>query len=243
MRVLIIGGTRFTGPHTVRALLTVGHDVAVFHRGRSESDLPAEAVHIHGDRNELPAHAETIRRFAPDAVLDMCAMTQSDAEMTLQIASDTAERLVVASSADVYRAYGVLIGQDAGPPDPVPIAEEAPLRSKLYPYRGASARGPDDPQVWMDDYDKILVERIVMGSQEVAGTVLRLPMMYGPGDSQHRWLPVHQADGRPQARHPARRIGGMLAYLPRIRRKHGGGHHARRDRRSCRASHLQRCGC
>ena len=199
MRVLIIGGTRFTGPHTVRALLTVGHDVAVFHRGRSESDLPAEAVHIHGDRSELPAHAERIRRFAPDVVLDMCAMTQSDAEMTLRIASGTAERLVVASSADVYRAYGVLIGQDAGPPDPVPIPEEAPLRSKLYPYRGAWARDPDDPQLWKDHYDKILVERVVMGSQEVAGTVLRLPMMYGPGDSQHRWYRYikRMDDGRP----------------------------------------------
>jgi nucleoside-diphosphate-sugar epimerase len=199
VRVLIVGGTRFTGPHTVRGLMTLGHDVAVFHRGRSESELPPEVLHIHGDRSELLAHAGAIRRFAPDVVLDMCAMTQADAEKALAVTVGTARRLVVASSADVYRAYDVLIGHDAGPLEPVPIDENASLRSRLYPYRGASARSPDDPQLWMDEYDKILVERVVMGSRRIAGTVLRLPMMHGPGDAQHRWYRYlkRMDDGRP----------------------------------------------
>ena len=38
----------------------------------------------------------------------------------------------------------------------------------------------------MDDYDKIPVERITLSSPELPGTVLRLPMVYGPGDAQHR---------------------------------------------------------
>jgi nucleoside-diphosphate-sugar epimerase len=38
----------------------------------------------------------------------------------------------------------------------------------------------------MDQYDKILVERIVMSEPELPGTVLRLPAVYGPGDYQHR---------------------------------------------------------
>jgi nucleoside-diphosphate-sugar epimerase len=38
----------------------------------------------------------------------------------------------------------------------------------------------------MDDYDKIPVERAIMGAPGLPGTVLRLPMVYGPGDSQHR---------------------------------------------------------
>jgi nucleoside-diphosphate-sugar epimerase len=52
---------------------------------------------------------------------------------------------------------------------------------------------------WLtDDYDKIPAERVVMGDHELAGTVLRLPMIYGPGDPLHRFRPVVKriADGR-----------------------------------------------
>jgi nucleoside-diphosphate-sugar epimerase len=187
MRVLIVGGTRFTGPFTVQNLIRLGHEVAVFHRGRSEGELPPDAMHLHGDRHDLPAHAEAIRQFAPEVVLDMCAMTQADAQAILAVISGVARRLVVASSADVYRAYGVLTGQDSGTVQLVPIHEDAELRTKLYPYRANPPRPANDPQAWMDQYDKILVERAVMNHPDIAGTVLRLPMMYGPGDGQHRW--------------------------------------------------------
>jgi nucleoside-diphosphate-sugar epimerase len=48
---------------------------------------------------------------------------------------------------------------------------------------------------WLtDDYDKIPAERIVMNEgmndPDLAGTVLRLPMVYGPGDPLHRFYPV-----------------------------------------------------
>jgi nucleoside-diphosphate-sugar epimerase len=51
----------------------------------------------------------------------------------------------------------------------------------------------------MDDYDKILVERTVMGAPDLAGTVLRLPMVYGPRDGQHRLFEYlkRMDDGRP----------------------------------------------
>ena len=32
-----------------------------------------------------------------------------------------------------------------------------------------------------DNYDKILVERAVMGHAQLPATILRLPMVYGPG--------------------------------------------------------------
>jgi nucleoside-diphosphate-sugar epimerase len=35
-------------------------------------------------------------------------------------------------------------------------------------------------------YDKILVEQVIMGHEEIAGTILRLPVVYGPKDNQHR---------------------------------------------------------
>ena len=41
-------------------------------------------------------------------------------------------------------------------------------------------------QKHLDDYDKILVERVVMENTNLPGTILRLPMVYGPNDYQHR---------------------------------------------------------
>ena len=52
---------------------------------------------------------------------------------------------------------------------------------------------------WVDEhYDKIAVEEAIMNSPSVSGTVLRLPMVYGPGDPLHRFFPLLKriADGR-----------------------------------------------
>jgi nucleoside-diphosphate-sugar epimerase len=38
------------------------------------------------------------------------------------------------------------------------------------------------------NYEKILVERVVMNDAQTPGTVLRLPAVYGPGDKQHRFV-------------------------------------------------------
>jgi nucleoside-diphosphate-sugar epimerase len=35
---------------------------------------------------------------------------------------------------------------------------------------------------WDDAYDKIEVEKAIMNNPDLPGTVLRLPMIYGPGD-------------------------------------------------------------
>jgi nucleoside-diphosphate-sugar epimerase len=43
---------------------------------------------------------------------------------------------------------------------------------------------------WLDsDYDKVPVERVVLGDPGLPGTVLRLPMIYGSGDYVHRFHP------------------------------------------------------
>ncbi len=192
MRILIIGGTAFTGPHLVRRLHAGGHEVTVFHRGRTPGDLPAGIRHIHcpegtfGDRSYFQAYADELRAVAPDVVVDMICVTEADARTVVELFRGVARRLIVISSQDVYRAYGRLLGKEPGDPDPIPLAEDAPLREKLYPYRTDPPRPPEDPARWMDDYDKILVERTALSCQEMPGTVLRYPMVYGPGDRQHR---------------------------------------------------------
>jgi nucleoside-diphosphate-sugar epimerase len=194
MRVLVIGGTRFIGPRLVHRLTEAGHEVAVFHRGRTTADLPASVLRIQGDRHQLADHAEAFRRFRPNVVVDMIAMTEQDARSLVATFQTIAQRLVVISSGDVYRAYGLFTRLGKGPLEPVPIRENAPLRTVLYPYRSKASPGDD-----LYDYEKILVERVVMGESANEATVLRLPMVYGPGDYGHRIAPYlrRMVDGRP----------------------------------------------
>ena len=186
MRILVIGGTRFMGPLVVRSLGEQGHEVTLFHRGQTRSDLPRRVREILGDRSSLAESAVELQRLAPEAVLDMIPENEQDALEVMRIFSGVARRVIAISSQDVYRAFGRVNGKETGPVESMPITEESALRQNLYPYRGETVRDQDDPKKWQDDYDKILVERVVMGDASLPGTILRLPMVYGPGDYQHR---------------------------------------------------------
>jgi nucleoside-diphosphate-sugar epimerase len=187
MRILILGGTHFIGAATTRWLKEMGHTVAVFHRGQTRANIPPDVRDIKvasADlirREGLPTFRETFVDFGPDVVVDMMLMLQSDAQITAQLMREITRRLVVISSADVYRAYGRFIETEPGEPTPTPLTEESPLREKYYPYRHELLSGD-----WQEDYDKILVENSVLNDPALPTTILRLPMVYGPHDSQHR---------------------------------------------------------
>src|SRR6476659_1943967 len=51
LRILVLGGTGFTGPHQVRYALSRGHDVTLFNRGRRPQPWPGNVVELVGDRN------------------------------------------------------------------------------------------------------------------------------------------------------------------------------------------------
>ena len=185
-RVLVLGGTSFIGPSVVRALVEGGHRVAVFSRGLSPADLPEEVVRIDGERARIEEARDSFSQFGPDVAIDMYAMTEEDARLAKAGLRGIAGRMVAISSMDVYRAYDRLRKAYPGPPDPVPLTEDSPLRDHLYPYRGEN-RPPGLDRPYFHDYDKIMVERVVMGDPEMPGTVVRLPMVYGERDGQHRY--------------------------------------------------------
>jgi 2'-hydroxyisoflavone reductase len=51
LRILILGGTGFTGPHQVRYALARGHEVTVFNRGRQPVAWPGKVEELIGDRS------------------------------------------------------------------------------------------------------------------------------------------------------------------------------------------------
>jgi nucleoside-diphosphate-sugar epimerase len=197
MRILLIGGNGFIGRSVVAALTRQGHALAVFHRGTRPT--PDGIDEIRGDRQQLNASAQELKRFSPDVVIDLVISSGPQAEDLMNIFRGATGRVVMLSSIDVYRAVGISNGTETGPLQKVPLTEESELRRNLHPYPPENLQLMRKIFPWAtDDYDKIPAERAVMNDRELPGTVLRLPMVYGPGDPLHRFHPVVKriADGR-----------------------------------------------
>jgi len=195
MRVLVVGGSGFIGPHIVSALEGAGHEAIVFHR-TSSSRFRNEFI---GDRRRLADYREPLRALKPDVVVDVILSSGRQARELVDVFRGATGRVVALSSCDVYRACGVLHGLEPGPLEPVPLTEESALRTTLQTYPADSVRMLQQIFGWLDDeYDKIPVEREILGDRELPGTVLRLPMVYGPGDRLRRFLPIVKRvdDGR-----------------------------------------------
>jgi nucleoside-diphosphate-sugar epimerase len=175
LRFLVLGGTRFIGPYVVRLLTEAGHEVAVFHRGETEAELPSSVRHVHGDFRDLDQRLPELSDPRPEVVIDMVPFIAKSGGHGVLHFKGIADAGLVVTSCDVYRAFGRFWRSEPGPPDPLPLTEESPLRRKMAPDRG-SVRV---------DFDNVEVEE-QLGDREFPVTSLRLPATYGPGDAQHR---------------------------------------------------------
>jgi 2'-hydroxyisoflavone reductase len=166
LRILILGGTGFIGPHQVRYALARGHAVTLFNRGRTNPHLFPEVEKLRGDRD---GDLEALKGREWDAVIDNSASIPRRVRDSAQLLEDAVGQYLYISTLSVYQGF----------PEPG-MDETAPVRTI------------DDPtieEVTGRTYGalKALCEREAQRAFPGRATIVRPGLIVGPGDRTDRW--------------------------------------------------------
>src|SRR5207247_5992599 len=100
IRILILGGTGFSGPYQVRYALSRGHKVTTFNRGKTHAgELPNEVEQLIGDRN---GKLDALKGRQWDVVIDNPTTLPAWVRDAAQILKGNVERYVFISTISVY---------------------------------------------------------------------------------------------------------------------------------------------
>src|SRR3984957_13781528 len=176
VRVLILGGTGFIGPHFVAALIAGGHTVTVFNRGREAARVPAGVTQLIGDRN---GQVDALKGHEWDAVVDNSGYTVRQVRLTTDLLHGHIRQYIFISSISAYA--------DLAKPN---IDEN---------YKLAHVADPATETINGDTYGglKALCEQLVEHKYGANATIIRPTFIAGPGDSTDRFTywPVRVARG------------------------------------------------
>jgi 2'-hydroxyisoflavone reductase len=176
MRLLILGGTMFLGRHAIDDALARGHDVTLFHRGKTNADLYPELEHILGDRT---ADVSALRGREFDAVIDTCGYHPRDVTASAEAVRDTVGHYVFVSTISVYA--------DVSKPG---VTEDAPVET---------IADPANTELSNETYGglKALCEQAAEEAMPGRVTVVRPGLIVGPYDPSDRFTywPVRVARG------------------------------------------------
>ncbi|MGV3515790.1 NAD-dependent epimerase/dehydratase family protein [Luteitalea sp.] len=176
LKVLVLGGTGFLGPHTVRRLQERGHTVTLFNRGRTNPGLFPDIEKLRGDR-KTDLKALEGRKW--DAVLDPSAYIPADVTRSATLLAPNVGHYLLISTISVYKTLNTP-GMD----------ETAPL---------ATLADPTVEQVTGETYGglKVLCEQAAEKAMPGKTTVIRPGLIVGPGDTTDRFTywPVRVARG------------------------------------------------
>jgi 2'-hydroxyisoflavone reductase len=101
MRLLMLGGTSFLGPHLVDAALERGHQVTTFTRGEHERELPAEVERLRGNRD---GGLDVLRGRMWDAVIDTSGYVPRVVRASAELLRDAIGHYTFISTISVYKA-------------------------------------------------------------------------------------------------------------------------------------------
>ena len=179
LRILILGGTGFTGPFQIRYALERGHQVTVFNRGRTQPTVDApldEVEQLVGDRND---NLEALKGREWDAVIDNSASLPRWVRQTAELLKGSVDTYLFTSSLSVH-ADESKIG----------ITEDDPV---------ATIADPTVERITGETYGalKALCEEETRKAFPDGAIVVRPHLIVGPGDQSDRWTywPVRVARG------------------------------------------------
>ncbi|MEO0470223.1 MAG: NAD-dependent epimerase/dehydratase family protein [Bacteroidota bacterium] len=106
LKILILGGTSFLGPHQVAYALSRGHSITTFTRGKTKptiyADLFDQVTSLIGDRND---DLTALENGQWDAVIDNSGRRLAWAESSAKLLKDKANLYLYTSSTGVYYPY------------------------------------------------------------------------------------------------------------------------------------------
>jgi len=180
LRVLILGGTGFIGPHMVRAAQARGHEVTIFNRGKSNTHLFPDVEKLVGDRD---GDLESLKGHTWDVVIDNSGYVPRHVRDSAQLLKDAAELYLFTSTAGVYEAW-----YDGSWPEGE-TDEDAPLSVLGEP-------GSEEVGKWYGQL-KVLCEQEVQEAFPGRNCISRPGLIVGPGDSTDRftYYPLRVAQG------------------------------------------------
>jgi 2'-hydroxyisoflavone reductase len=102
LRLLVLGGTRFIGPHFVAAAVAHGHQVTLFNRGKTNPGRVQNVEVLHGDRN---GQLDALKGRQWDAVLDTSAFVPRIVRLSAELLAPSVSHYVYVSSISVYASF------------------------------------------------------------------------------------------------------------------------------------------
>jgi len=169
LRILILGGTGFTGPYQVRYALSRGHKVTTFNRGKTHpGELPKEVEQLIGDRNgQLDALKGRKWDVAIDNPTTLPAWVRDAAEML----KGNVEGYVFISTISVYADTSK--GADEMAPlakyegaDPYKETLEAMKASGYKTYGPLKALSEKEAEKWFPGKTLIIRPGLIVGPRD-----------------------------------------------------------------------------
>jgi 2'-hydroxyisoflavone reductase len=165
LKVLILGGTGFIGPHFVRVLGEAGHTLTLFNRGKRDPEAKPGVEQLLGDRN---GQIGALEGRDWDVVIDNSGYTPKQVKATADLLKGHVKQYIFVSSVAVYADF-----KKKGIDENYPLAK---LERNTDEVTGASY-GPL----------KVLCEQVVEAAYGKHATNIRPSYIAGPGDPTDRF--------------------------------------------------------
>ena len=169
LRILILGGTGFTGPYQVRYALRRGHKVTTFNRGKTHpGELPNEVEQLIGDRN---GQLDALRDRQWDVAIDNPTTLPAWVRDAAQILKGNVERYVFISTISVYADTGQGVDETAplakyDGPDPYKETIEAVKASGYKTYGPLKALSEKEAEKWFPEKKLIVRPGLIVGPRD-----------------------------------------------------------------------------